>query len=126
MTTSQTTVAISGDDATANVVRPETWPESLQRLVGSSVRDLPDGEHAGDLELPADADQAVRTLLAGQRLLTYHATRLLDHGGIDHVARPSRYKPSGCGGSRLPVSLDMIVANDLPLDRRRCECRALT
>jgi phosphatidylserine/phosphatidylglycerophosphate/cardiolipin synthase-like enzyme len=61
------------------VVRAETWPESLLRLVRSWVRDVTEAKQVGGLELPADAEHAVRTLLAGQRLRSYHATRLLDH-----------------------------------------------
>lgn len=84
MTTGETAaapvaVARAAADETIDVTRPVTWPLRLRDLVDAMSDAAPATEYTGDLELPDNADDRVRALLAGQRLRAYHATRLLDH-----------------------------------------------
>jgi len=69
----------SGESQVVNVDEQQTWPPDLRRLVAEIAKATPQSPYIGDLQIPDSADDQVRAALDGHVLLTYHATRLLDH-----------------------------------------------
>ena len=70
----------AGDIRVVDVDDRTSWPSTISDQVAEWIEHAPaDVEHSDELDLPANAEAAMRTHLNGYRIRVYHCTRLLPH-----------------------------------------------